>query len=267
MKPAPFEYQRPASLGEALTLLKAHNTRALAGGQSLGPMLNLRVAHVELLVDISRLAELKHVEHRGDVLTVGAAVRHVDFEDEAVPPVLGGVLRRVASTIAYRAVRNRGTIGGSLAHADPAADWPPVLLALGARVRLRAADSVRTVTVDQLITGALETSLQAHELVEVVEIPTIATRVAHYKISRKPGDFAEAVACIALAEGKARVVVSGHGQIPIILNEAGQFAVSRDENALRRAVAADLRSLSTISNYHRELCQVAVIRASRELLS
>jgi aerobic carbon-monoxide dehydrogenase medium subunit len=267
MKPAPFDYERPASLDEALTLLQQPNARALAGGQSLGPMLNLRVAQVDLLVDISRLAELKQVQHRDDTLTVGAAVRHVDFEDGAVPRVLNGVLQRIASAIAYRAVRNRGTIGGSLAHADPAADWPPVLVALGAKVRLRSANGPRSLGADQLITGALETALKSSELIEAVEIPTRAARVAHYKICRKPGDFAESIACISLADGIARVVISGYGQIPVVLTKAGELVVSGDDGALSRAVVEDLQPLKIMSDYHRRLHQTAVVRAARELRS
>jgi aerobic carbon-monoxide dehydrogenase medium subunit len=267
MKPAPFDYEIPASLNEALILLQQPNARALAGGQSLGPMLNLRVAQVDLLVDISRLGELKQIDRRDETLTVGAAVRHVDFEDGVVPLVLDGVLQRIASAIAYRAVRNRGTIGGSLAHADPAADWPPVLLALGAKVRLCSTDGARTLGVEELVTGALETALKANELIESIEIPTRAERVAHYKISRQPGDFAESIACIAVADGTARVVISGHGQIPVMLPKAGDLAMSSDDSALGRAVIADLQPFEMMSDYHRRLHQTAVARAARELRS
>jgi aerobic carbon-monoxide dehydrogenase medium subunit len=267
MKPAPFDYERPASLNEALTLLQRPNARALAGGQSLGPMLNLRVTQVDLLIDISRLAELKQVEHRDGTLTVGAAVRHVDFEDGAVPRVLNGVLQRIASAIAYRAVRNRGTIGGSLAHADPAADWPPVLVALGAKVRLRSVNGLRTLGVDQLITAPLETALKPNELIEAVEIPIRGARVGHYKICRKPGDFAESIACIALADRTARVVISGHGQIPAVLTKAGELVASGDDGVLGRAVVEDLQPFVMMSDYHRRLHQTAVVRAARELRS
>ena len=267
MKPAPFDYERPSSLDEALQLLKRPNARALAGGQSLGPLLNLRMAQVELLVDVSKLAELKQIERRDDVLTVGAAVRHVDFEDGAVPPVLGGMLQRIACAIAYRAVRNRGTIGGSIAHADPAADWPPVLVALGAHVRVRGANARRTIAIAELITGALQTALEPNELIEAIDIPTRAARVAHYKICRKPGDFAESIACIAFADGASRVVIAGHGQMPTLLAKSSLAASRRDEAALQRALAEDLQTLAPLSAYHRQLHRTAVTRTARELWS
>jgi aerobic carbon-monoxide dehydrogenase medium subunit len=267
MKPAPFDYQRPASLKEALQLLQHPHARPLAGGQSLGPLLNLRVAQAGLLVDISKLAELKTIEERDNVLSIGAAVRHVDFEDGRVPKVLGGALQRIGRAIAYRAIRNRGTIGGSLAHADPAADWPPVLVALGAELRVRSAGARRTVAAAKLITGALQTALAPDELIEVIEIPMRADRVAYYKICRKPGDFAESIACIALTNGAARVVISGHAQIPILLPRTGEAAGKRDEAGLRRALVADLQTLAAPPDYRRQLQQTAVMRAARELWS
>ena len=268
MKPAPFEYQRPASVDEALRLLQRPNSRPLAGGQSLGPLLNLRMAQADLLVDISKLPELKKIEQRGDALIVGAAVRHVDFEDGAVPPVLGGVLQRVARAIAYRAVRNRGTIGGSLAHADPSADWPPVLAALGAKIRLRGAAGSRSLDAASLITGALQTALKPGELIEAIEIPTGELRIGHYKICRKPGDFAESIACIALAKDGARAVISGHGLIPTVLPQTGKAAGKRDEAGLRLALAEDLRAMgAALSDYHRQLHEAGMVRAARELWS
>ena len=269
MKPAPFAYERPASLDAALALLAQPDARALAGGQSLVPLLNLRLTEAALLVDISHLPELKRIEARDGVLVVGAAVRHVDFEDGAVPPVLGGALQRIASAIAYRAVRNRGTIGGSLAHADPAADWPPALLALGAtiRVRGRGCGGARSIAAAQMIVGALQTALAPGEIIEAIEIPTGATRLVHYKTCRKPGDFAESITCIARHGETTRVVISGHGQIPMLLTEAAKAVPARDEAALRQAVAADLGARgAALTDYHRQLHVAGVVRAAREFL-
>ena len=136
MKPARFDYARPASLGEAVALLGTRGTvvKCLAGGQSLGPMLNLRLVQPDLLVDITRIPELTRVEEDGDGVLLGACTTHAAIEDGRVPDVTGGVLPAVAQGIAYRAVRSRGTIGGSLAHADPAADWITCLTALGAEI-------------------------------------------------------------------------------------------------------------------------------------
>jgi carbon-monoxide dehydrogenase medium subunit len=125
MKPAPFDYARPSSLADAIALLASDelSLKLLAGGQSLGPMLNLRLVQPDLLVDITAVPELRRAEADGDGVLIGACVTHADIEDGRVPDPTEGVLPAVARGIAYRAVRNRGTIGGSLAHADPAADW------------------------------------------------------------------------------------------------------------------------------------------------
>src|ERR1700736_4084214 len=136
MKAAAFAYQRPADLNAALALMANADgmTKIIAGGQSLGPMLNLRLVEPDLIVDISGLAELKQVERRGDELVLGACVTHADIEDGRIPDVTRGAMQGVAGNIAYRAVRNRGTVGGSLSHADPSADWVSALSALGAKV-------------------------------------------------------------------------------------------------------------------------------------
>src|SRR6202040_617914 len=158
MKAAPFAYERPANMNAALALMTEAKgvTKIIAGGQSLGPMLNLRLVQPDLIIDIAGLAELRQAERRGDELVIGACITHGDFEDGRIPEVTRGAMRRVAGAIAYRAVRNRGTIGGSLSHADPAADWVSALPALGAKVSLRSAAGARDLLVEEFITGALE---------------------------------------------------------------------------------------------------------------
>ena len=151
MKPARFAYERPTDLASAIALNGREDlaVKVLAGGQSLVPMLNFRLAQPDLLVDVTRIPELKRVDERDDALVVGACVTHADFEDGRVPDVTGGALPGVARGIAYRAVRTRGTIGGSLAHADPAADWPATLAAIGADVILRGPAGARRMPVEQ----------------------------------------------------------------------------------------------------------------------
>jgi FAD binding domain in molybdopterin dehydrogenase len=162
MKPAKFEYERPDDFATALRLLSANSqAKLLAGGQSLGPMMNFRVATPSQLIDISRLQELKRIEDSQDEIRVGAATCHSDFEDGRVPSPIEGLFPRVALGISYRAVRNRGTIGGSLAHADPAADWPGVMTTLGAKVIVRSVRGTRTVEAGDLPTSPLETSLDS----------------------------------------------------------------------------------------------------------
>ena len=135
MKPVAFDYERPTTLADAAALLGQANgfSKVLAGGQSLGPMLNLRLAQPDLLVDITSIPELTAVTDAGDHLEIGACVTHADIEDGRIPDHFTGLLRHVAGRIAYRAVRNRGTIGGSIAHADPAADWISALALIDAK--------------------------------------------------------------------------------------------------------------------------------------
>jgi carbon-monoxide dehydrogenase medium subunit len=226
MKAASFAYERPADLNAALALMaKADGaTRIIAGGQSLGPMLNLRLVEPDLLVDISGLSELKQAERRGDELVIGACVTHGDIEDGRIPDVTRGAMQRVAGAIAYRAVRNRGTIGGSLSHADPAADWVSALSALGAKVTLRSLAGVRHLAIEDFITGALESALRPGELVEAVRVPamTPSARWGYVKACRKTGEFAHAIAGVLVDPdlATARAVIGALDAAPIVLGDA-----------------------------------------------
>ena len=221
MKPAPFEFARAADLEDAVRLLNSADgeARPYAGGQSLGPMLNLRLARPRLLVDLSGVGELRGAEDDGDGLTVGAATIHADFEDGRVPDVANGLLQHAASGIAYRAVRNRGTIGGSLAHADPAADWPPVMIALGASLDVSGGGGDREFEAEELITGSLTTVLGRDEIIRSIRIPRLSpdARWGHYKVCVKPGDFAESLAVVVHdpARDFRRVVVAGPSSPPV----------------------------------------------------
>ena len=159
MKPAAFEYVRPKSLAEAIAILSAAagDAQILAGGQSLVAMMNLRVAAPDLLVDIARLDELRTVSETSDHVVLGACVTHAAIEDCLVPDPSRGFMPDVASNLAYRAVRTRGTLGGSLALSDPAADWPTVMSALAAQVLLRGPAGGRSVDAVDFATGVYET--------------------------------------------------------------------------------------------------------------
>jgi carbon-monoxide dehydrogenase medium subunit len=196
MKPVAFDYARPASVAEALQMLGGRpDAKVLAGGQTLGPMLNLRLAQPALLVDITRIPELAAVSENADAITIGATVTHAAIEDGRVPDPTGGFLARVARGIAYRAVRTRGTIGGSLAHADPAADWLSCLAALGAEVQIAGAGGNRRVALAGFVRGALETELAETELLTAARIPRFSreARFGFHKICRKTGEFADAI--------------------------------------------------------------------------
>lgn len=200
MKPAPFDYARATTVDEAIALLADADgeARPIAGGQSMGPMLNFRLARPSLLVDISRVGELTAVSESDDSVTVGAAVTHAAFEDGTVPDGAGGLLRRAAAGIAYRAVRNRGTIGGSLAHADPAADWPPLMMALDAVVGVRGAGGTREIAAGDFVTDVMTTALAPGELVTSIRIPRLSPSAiwGHYKVVIKPGDFPDSLAVV-----------------------------------------------------------------------
>ena len=282
MKPAPFDYQRPPDLTAAIALLASANgnARALAGGQSLGPMLNLRLVAPALLVDIARLEELRHIEADGDGVSVGGAVRHAAFEDGKVPDVTGGMIQHVARGIAYRAVRNRGTIGGSLAHADPAADWPPVMLALDAEIRTAGAAGARSMPASELTDGILTTVLATDELIEQVRIPRLSpsTRWGHYKICRKPGEFADSIAAVVIDKerSRCRVALGSPDHPPQYLEKTAGLLVDvatwSDSlaGAIRSAVVDDLTRSGRSSDaeaYGFRIHPVAVARAVREALS
>jgi carbon-monoxide dehydrogenase medium subunit len=226
MKAAAFAYERPTDLTAALALMaKANGTaKIIAGGQSLGPMLNLRLVEPDLIIDISGLSELKFAERRGDELVIGACVTHGDIEDGRIPDVTRGAMQRVASAIAYRAVRNRGTIGGSLSHADPAADWVSALSALGAKVTLRGAAGARDLLIAEFVTGALESALQEGEILEAVRVPamTPSARWGYVKACRKSGEFAHAIAAVLIdpEQATARAVIGALQAAPIVLNDA-----------------------------------------------
>jgi carbon-monoxide dehydrogenase medium subunit len=208
VKAARFEYRRPASLAEALDILSRAEgaAKAMAGGQSLGPMLNLRLARPGIVVDISALPELLGVASAGGGLQVGAGVTHAQIEDGVFPPLRGHPLQQAAAGIAYRAVRNRGTIGGSLAHADPAADWVVVLAALGADLTLASPRGERKVTMEAFMQGAYTTVLAPDELIRNVGLPALGAKArwGYYKFCRKTGEFAEA-SCAALFDPSARL--------------------------------------------------------------
>jgi carbon-monoxide dehydrogenase medium subunit len=229
MKAAAFAYERPTDLSAALALVARADVTAkiIAGGQSLGPMLNLRLVEPDLVIDISGLSELKFAERQGNELVIGACVTHGDIEDGRIPDVTRGAMQRVASAIAYRAVRNRGTIGGSLSHADPAADWVAALSALGAKVTLRSALGARDLLVGEFVTGALESALRADEILEAVRVPAMAAsaRWGYVKACRKSGDFAHAMAAVLIDPeyATARAVIGALDAAPIVLRDAAEL--------------------------------------------
>jgi carbon-monoxide dehydrogenase medium subunit len=270
MKPVAFDYVRPASVAEALEMLSANpQAKALAGGQTLGPMLNLRLAQPALLVDITRIPELAEVGEDADAITIGAIVTHAAIEDGRAADPAGGFLRRVARGIAFRAVRTRGTIGGSLVHADPAADWLSCLTALGADVLIAGPRGSRRLPLASFVRGAMDTDLADDELLTAVRIPrfSAAARFGFHKICRKVGEFADAigVAVHDPARSQTRLVASAATGAPIVLEgiELDQAALPETAD-LRRHLA---QALPSGDEYDVTLRAVAVCRAIAEAMA
>ena len=225
MKPVAFDYERPRTLAEAVRLLSTNaDAKILAGGQTLGPMLNLRLVQPALIIDVTRIAELTRVEEDGEAVTLGACVTHASIEDQKITDPSNGFLAEVAHGIAYRAVRTRGTIGGSLAHADPAADWLSCLMALGAEVLLTGARGKRRIGLAEFMRGALDTELEPDEIMDGVRIPKLSkkARAGFAKICRKSGEFADAIGAVLHdpERGVLRLVAGATQGRPIIIDPA-----------------------------------------------
>jgi carbon-monoxide dehydrogenase medium subunit len=227
MKAAAFDLASPATLAEASGLLGQPGAMPMAGGQSLGPMLNLRLARPGLLVRLAGIDGLAGASESADAVTLGALVTHAAIADGRAPDPGLGALARAAEGIAYRAVRNRGTIGGSLCHADPAADWVTVLTALGA-IALTSAG--RAIPVEDFIVAAFRTALRPGELLTAIRIPRLlpGARWGYVKACRKPGEFAHAMTAVLIDDDGMRLVIGATGGKPILL---------RDETGIAAALA------------------------------
>ena len=202
MKPVAFDWQRATDLPQALRA-RADGALCIAGGQSLGPMLNLRLVQPQSLLEVRQLAAMRATNLLQGRLRIGAAVTHAEIEDGVLPDTTQGMLRYVARNIAYRAIRNRGTLGGSLAHCDPAADWVNALTALGAQVILQNAKQERHLPMPEFVRGPFHTALQSDEMLLAVELPafTSALRWGYYKICAKVGEFADAIGVVVSDPG------------------------------------------------------------------
>lgn len=275
MKAARFDYARPASLADALKglMTAGHGAKPMSGSQSLGPMLNLRLARPGAVVDVSGVPELRKVEQRGERLRVGAAVTHAEIEDGVHAPLRNHPMQGVAGRIAYRAVRNRGTLGGSLAHADPAADWVVVCAGLGARLEIADADgAVRHETVQRFMAGAYTTSLQEGELIVAVDVPAASadSRFGYYKFCRKTGEFAEA-SCVAWFDPRgrtARLVLGALDATPRSLTALAQACARQGGAAVTAAAVrgAVEQALPEKDAVERRLYETVVVRCLAQAL-
>jgi aerobic carbon-monoxide dehydrogenase medium subunit len=267
VKPSAFAYARPESLSEAVAQLSSGEGSALAiaGGQSLLVLMGLRFTMPDTLVDISRLADLQRVAESPDSVFIGAGTTHAAVEDRRVPDPSHGLMPRVAAKIAYRAVRNLGTIGGSVALADPAADWPACLIALDAAAVIFGEAGERRQQVCDLVRGPYETGLAPGEIILGFAIPRLDRACwGTAKVSRKSGAFADSMA-VAVDRGPgrpARIALTGTSSHPRILPRASAWFEAGAEpssDALREAVIADVGELDPMADAYQRRCHVSTV--------
>ena len=266
MKPVAFDYERPRDLASAVKLLAEDGAKVMAGGQSLGPMMNLRLAQPRLVIDVRGIAELHEVTEDASAVTFGSCVTHAMVEDGKVPDVTRGLMREVASNIAYRAVRNAGTIGGSLCHADPAADWVNVLPLLSAVAVVEGLGGRREIAAERLMSGAFSTVLAENEILIAIRIPKVSARArwGHYKLCRKPGEFAEAMGGVLddPERGVCRAIVGAVHGVPHVIDDARFLVDGFDET---QALAAVDAAGAGDDAYERHIHLTALRRAAMRL--
>lgn len=249
MKPAPFAYHAPTTAADVVDLLAAHEgARVTGGGQSLAPLLNMRLAFVEHLIDLRRVADLTGIERRDDAVWIGAATTqaaaaHSDVVARDVP-----LLAAALPLIGHVQIRNRGTVGGSIAHADPAAEIPAVALALDARIETLSPRGPRTIPAAEFFTGVWTTALDEDELLTGVSFPVWSDTcgVAVDEVARRHGDFAIAGACVAVevADDTVRrcaIGLLGLGSTPVRAAAAERAAIGA------RAVDLDVAAIGTLA--------------------
>ena len=281
MKPPPFAYESPTELARAVGLLATHRPDAmpLAGGQSLVPLLNFRLARPAMIVDLNRIAALGRVAVKGGALRIGAMVRQAAVE--ADPAVARGwaMLPEIIGHIAHPPIRNRGTIGGSLAHNDPAAELPAAMLALDAEITATGPNGTRTVAAEVFFAGALTTALAPDEILTEITVPVLTegTGWSFREVARRRGDFALAAVVVLLAPGgngctDARIVVTGVGDGPARIRPAEAVLVERgiDDEACEAAAGAVSAAIDPADDphapawYRRTVAETLTRRACRQ---
>jgi aerobic carbon-monoxide dehydrogenase medium subunit len=284
MKPAAFDYHAPRSVDEAVELLAAHgdDAKVLAGGQSLVPAMNFRLARPAVLVDINRIAELDFCIASDGALRIGALTRHLRFERPVTDGPLGPLLADVVRYVAHLPIRVRGTFTGSLAHADPAAEWCVVATTLDAEIRARGPDGERSIPAAAFFRSILTTSLRPDELITEVRLPALGPdwRFGFAEFSRRAGDFALSMALAALRlDGgriaEARIGVGGAGDRPLRISEAEQVLQGTvpgpealaEAGAIAAAAVDPFEDLHASVAYRRDLVRVMTKRALERALA
>lgn len=259
MKPAPFAYQPAHSIPQALALLEQEDALALAGGQSLVPMLNFRFARPSVLVDLNPVSELNYVRSSGGGLRIGAMTRQSTLERSELVARGWPVLLEAVRQVAHPAIRNRGTIGGSVAQGDPKAELPVGLTALDARFHVDSVRGTRTLAAAELFRGPMMTALEPDELLTEIELPAPppSARMAFLEYSRTHGDFALAGAAIVVAPGgHAAVALLGAGPAPVRATDCERAVAA----GAAPAEAAELAGVLVTDDYQRALITTLVAR-------
>jgi 2-furoyl-CoA dehydrogenase FAD binding subunit len=270
MKPAAFDYVRAETLDEALEVLRREGSdaRIIAGGQSLMAMLNMRLARPRTLIDIMRLPELARIEAKGDTIMVGASVRQAAL---LAWPELGRSLQLVALALPWTGhaqTRSRGTVCGSIAHADPSAELPLVLQALGGEVHLRSAKRRRRVAAREFFSGMMTTTRAEEELIEAVSFPAAQQRCAFREVARRHGDFAIVAAAAVQTAAGVRLAIGGVADMPVA-RDFPQLEGSALDDALNAfAYELDARDdVHATARYRRDLVRLIGRDLVREVLS
>jgi CO/xanthine dehydrogenase FAD-binding subunit len=264
VKPAPFDYVAPESVEEALAAL-GPDAAVLAGGQSLVPLLNLRLARPELVVDVNGLSELDYIDADDGPLRIGALTRQVTLERSEPVRERWPLLHKAVRLVGHQQIRSRGTVGGSVAHADPAAELPVALTALGARFQLRSPRGTRVLDASELFLGALHTARQADELLVEIEVPDrfMGAGSGFAEHARTHGDFATAgAAAVVAADGSAGIALLGAGAVPARAEGAERALAAGAEPR----EAAALATAEIEDEHRRALCTELARRAIEEAL-
>ncbi|MDD2040205.1 MULTISPECIES: FAD binding domain-containing protein [Pseudomonas] len=248
MRPAVFVYEKANSIAEAIKYLSASGglAKPIAGGQSLVPMMNLRLARPNALVSLRKLPELLSVVESKTSIHVGAATTHADIEDCKIKDVTCGYLPYVAKGIAYRAIRNRGTVGGSLCHADPAADWLSSLSALGARCHVEGISGKREIPIENFMIAPFVSALGVDEILVSVELPclSVEARWAYVKFCHKAGEFAKSICAIVVDPSNKiyRIFIGGTDGPPLFLREASSALATEDYTEILNIAQREIRA-------------------------
>jgi carbon-monoxide dehydrogenase medium subunit len=275
VKPAPFDYARARSVEHAVELLGREGARVLAGGQSLIATLNMRLSHPSLLVDINEIAGLDRIARRNGHIEIGALVRHAQAERAADIAQAAPLVARALPHIGHPAIRNRGTIGGSIAFADPAAELPACLLALAGEVEIAGPAGKRSVKADDFFHGLFETALGPSDVLTAIRLPvaTRDTRVGFAELARRHGDYAMVgLAAAARANGKklgdVRLAFFGVGATPVRARHAEEALAAGDLETGVKALDRNLDppdDVQATGTVKKHLAGVLLCRVARQL--